>query len=145
MKYSRGQGKSVGEIIERIDNEKVRTLQELYVHFMAEPVKPDRVSQFWRRGCHIMFDEVQQAHLTAKQTTFLKALMKHFGKDTYARLTAILSDWPGFVKYANELDGTNQKPKIPNLGYITGHLTAALNYAPGDTSDDDFVKKYAKY
>jgi hypothetical protein len=145
MMYSRGEKRSVGEILERIDNERVRTLQDLYVIFMSQPVKPDKVSQFWRRGCHIMFDEVQQAHLTSRQTGFLKAIMKHFGKDTYSRLTAVLADWPGFVKYANDLDGTNQRPKIPNLGYIAGHLTAALNYEPGVDEDDDFLKKHAKH
>jgi len=125
MKYSRGQSKSVSE-------------------------KWEKIVQFWRRGCHMMFDEMQQPYLTKTQAEFMRAILKHLKivkLDPYDRLFAILSNWPGFVAYANELDGTTNKPKLPNLGFMAGHMTALINYSPvaADDDDDEYLKKHAKY
>ncbi len=150
MKYSRGQSNSVSKIIERIDNERVRNLVDLFRLYEGTPKKWEKIVQFWRRGCHMMFDEMQQPYLTKKQAEFMRAILKHLKimkLDPYARFFAIISNWPGFVAYANELDGSTNKPKLPNLGFMAGHMTALINYSPvaPDDDDDEYLKKHAKY
>ncbi len=150
MKYSRGQSKTVKEILERIDNERVRNLADLFQTFEGTPVKWEKIVEFWRRGCHMMFDDMQQAYLPKKQAEFMRAILKHLKlvkRDPYDRFFAILSDWTGFVAYANDMDGTTNKPKMPNLGFMAGHMTAVINYSPAtsDDDDDEYILKHAKH
>ena len=110
-------------------------------------LKPSACGYLWREYRRTFGASGFQPELLFEELQFLKKAHDRLGEDNFvAALRAVMRNWIGFTKFAENKGGAFQLPQTPKIKFFLKFCAEAVEFAGlgGDIVEQDWVQPIAK-